>query len=181
MLFRSVKEVTPGFDGRRLDDIVDFLNYTFLPLLLIYEADLLPDGQHLWLLAPLLASAYGFCQVAAKTDDGFFLGFPSYWNLVAFYLYVLGLPGYVSVALLVFFALMTFVPLRYLYPTQPGRLNRVMNITGAVWGCCIVLVLWKWPEEESISPFYRKVAIASLIYPLFYLAASWVEIGRAHV
>ena len=30
-----IKEVVPGFDGRRLDDIVDFLNYTFLPLLLI--------------------------------------------------------------------------------------------------------------------------------------------------
>ena len=30
-----VKEVLPGFDGRRLDDLVDFLLYTCLPLLLI--------------------------------------------------------------------------------------------------------------------------------------------------
>ncbi len=82
-----VTEVLPGFDGRRLDDLVDFLNYTCLPLLLIYQADLLPERQSGWLLVPLLASAYGFCQVSAKTDDGFFLGFPSYWNLVAFYLY----------------------------------------------------------------------------------------------
>src|SRR5436305_13216322 len=27
-----IKEVLPGFDGRRLDDIVDFLTYTSLPL-----------------------------------------------------------------------------------------------------------------------------------------------------
>jgi phosphatidylcholine synthase len=32
------------------------------------------------------ASAYGFCQLDAKTGDHFFLGFPSYWNILAFYL-----------------------------------------------------------------------------------------------
>src|SRR4051794_32636358 len=76
----KVKQVLPGFDGRRLDDLIDYQTYTSLPLLLIWRAELLPPGQEAWLLAPLLASAYGFCQVAAKTDDGYFLGFPSYWN-----------------------------------------------------------------------------------------------------
>ena len=48
------------------------------------------SGPLAWLLwLPLLASAYGFSQVNAKTPDGFFLGFPSYWNIIAFYLYVL--------------------------------------------------------------------------------------------
>src|SRR5205085_5710370 len=28
-----ITEVLPGFDGRRLDDLIDFLNYSFLPLL----------------------------------------------------------------------------------------------------------------------------------------------------
>ena len=27
-----IKEVVPSFDGRRLDDLIDFLNYTFLPI-----------------------------------------------------------------------------------------------------------------------------------------------------
>src|SRR5262245_27396018 len=57
-----VKEVLPGFDGRRLDDLIDFLNYTCLPLLLVWRAGLLPRGGEAWLLVPLLASAYGFCQ-----------------------------------------------------------------------------------------------------------------------
>ena len=39
--------------------------------------------------APVLASAYGFAQTDAKTDDDFFLGFPSYWNVVAIYLWLL--------------------------------------------------------------------------------------------
>ena len=82
-----VQEVLPGFDGRRLDDLIDFLNYTCLPLLLIWRAGLLSGAQSWWLLAPLLASAYGFSQADAKTEDGYFLGFPSYWNVVAFYIF----------------------------------------------------------------------------------------------
>src|SRR5262245_48947335 len=31
----KIREVVPSFDGRRLDDLIDFLMYTFLPLLLI--------------------------------------------------------------------------------------------------------------------------------------------------
>src|SRR5262245_66516026 len=32
----SVKERTPTFDGARLDDIVDYLTFVFLPVLLLY-------------------------------------------------------------------------------------------------------------------------------------------------
>src|ERR1700758_3686783 len=36
-----VKEVLPGFDGRRLDDLIDFQTYTALPLLLVWQAGIL--------------------------------------------------------------------------------------------------------------------------------------------
>src|SRR5947207_299337 len=119
-----VKAVLPGFDGRRLDDLIDFLNYTFLPLFLIWRAGLLPAGSENWLLLPLLASAYGFCQVEAKTADGFFLGFPSYWNVVAIYLYALPFSPAAALGMVIALSLLTFVPLRYLYPSVGGRLNR---------------------------------------------------------
>ena len=117
-----VKEVLPNFDGRKLDDITDFLTYTFLPLMLIWRARLIPEGTEAWLLLPLLASAYGFSQVEAKTEDGYFLGFPSLWNVVAFYLYALDLPGTLALGIIAVLALLTFVPSRYLYPSSgPGR------------------------------------------------------------
>src|SRR3954469_19845413 len=134
----GVKKVLPNFDGRKLDDLTDFLTYTFLPLLLVWRADLLPASMQLWLLLPLLASAYGFCQVEAKTDDGYFLGFPSLWNVVAFYLYVLRPPPWVALGVVVVLSLMTFVPSRYLYPSQPGPLNRFSNLLGAAWTCLLV-------------------------------------------
>jgi phosphatidylcholine synthase len=174
-----IKEVLPGFDGRRLDDLVDFLTYTALPLLLIWRAGLVPAETEAWLLLPLLASAYGFCQVSAKTDDGYFLGFPSYWNLVAFYLYVLQpLPGWVSLTLVITLALLTFVPSRYLYPSQGGRLNRFTNLLGAVWAGFMVAILCLLPSaalspEAAIDQPARGLAVLSLYFPIYYMAASW--------
>jgi phosphatidylcholine synthase len=174
-----IKEVLPGFDGRRLDDIVDFLTYTFLPLFLIWRAKLLPAGWEAGLLLPLLASAYGFCQVAAKTDDGYFLGFPSYWNLVAFYLYVLQpLSGWLALAIVLVLALLTFVPTRYLYPTQRGRLNRVTNFLGLAWAALLVWILWTLPLEDVAEwpgdSETRRLALLSLYFPIWYMVVSWI-------
>jgi phosphatidylcholine synthase len=167
-----IKEVVPGFDGRRLDDIVDFLTYTSLPLLLIWRAHLLPEGWEAALLLPLLASAYGFCQVSAKTDDGYFLGFPSYWNLVAFYLYTLRpLPGWLSVGGVVLLAVLTFVPSRYLYPSQRGRLNQITVLLGAAWAVLLVLILWNMPVAGGETT--RSLAALSLFFPAWYMGVSW--------
>ena len=165
-----VKEVLPGFDGRRLDDLVDFLTYTCLPLLLLWRAAILPPNCEAVLLLPLLASAYGFCQTSVKTDDGYFLGFPSYWNLVAFYLYVLQpLPVGFALGIVVGFALLTFVPSRYLYPSQRGRLNRVTNLLGALWTLLLVCIIWNMPDDAT-----RPLAVLSLFFPAWYLMASWI-------
>jgi phosphatidylcholine synthase len=173
-----VKEVVPGFDGRRLDDLIDFLNYTFLPLLLVWRARLLPQGYEPWLLAPLLASAYGFSQTGAKTADGFFLGFPSYWNVIAFYLYLLRPPGWLCLALVLLFAVLTFVPSRYLYPSQRGGLNRLTNILAAIWVGLVAWMLFLMPGREGeVSPGRNSQLIwlsyLSLFFPVYYLLASW--------
>ncbi|MGI8746128.1 MAG: CDP-alcohol phosphatidyltransferase family protein [Bryobacteraceae bacterium] len=168
-----VKKVLPDFDGRRLDDIIDFHTYTSLPLLLVWRAGILPGGWSVLLLLPLLASVYGFSRTAAKTHDGYFLGFPSYWNIVAFYLYFLGPPIWFSIAAITILSLLTFVPSLYLYPTQPGALNRITNVFAAVW---IVLLVW----ILAVSPEQRHaIVIQSLFFPAFYMGASfWVT--RTH-
>jgi phosphatidylcholine synthase len=168
-LFR-VKEILPGFDGRKLDDLVDFLTYVSLPLLLIWRAKLIPEGTEALLLLPLFAAAYGFCQAQAKTDDGYFLGFPSYWNLVAFYLYVLPWADSARLGLIIVPALLTFVPTLYLYPTQKGRLNQVTNLLAGPWTVLLALTLWRSASDDGQA---RTLALISLYFPIWYLAASW--------
>lgn len=163
-----LKEAIPGFDGRRLDDLVDFLMYTCLPLLLIDRTGLLPEGCRWVLLAALGASAYGFCQTNIKTPDGSFLGFPSFWNVVAFYLYFLPIEGEPAIGIMLALAVLTFVPSRYPYPTQPGRLNRLMLFLIVPWTVLVLLSLLNGSEEVR-----RNLISVSVLYPAFYLGVAW--------
>jgi len=159
-----VKEVLPRFNGSALDDLIDFHTYTSLPLFLLWRAELLP-GRLAWLLVlPLLASGYGFSQVDAKTDDGFFLGFPSYWNIVAFYLYVFHPPAAASIALIVTLSTLTFVPTHYIYSTRGAPYARVVNVGAAIWFVLIGVIL---ARRDGYA-----LAIVSLIYPAMYLSLS---------
>jgi phosphatidylcholine synthase len=168
-----VKERLPGFDGGRLDDIVDYLTYVFVPVILVVEARLLPEG---WSLAVgslvLLASAYGFAQVDAKVSDSdfFFTGFPSYWNIVAVYLYVWRLPPGVNAAILTTLAVLVFVPLRYVYPSRTKALRGLTVALGAVWGLLVILMVWRLPATDG--PW----AALSLVFPVYYSILSfWLD------
>jgi phosphatidylcholine synthase len=159
-----VKEVLPGFDGRSLDDLIDFHTYSSLPLLLLWRAGTLSGGLAWLLVLPLLSSAYGFSQVNAKTDDGLFLGFPSYWNIVAFYLYIFHSPAWVAVPLIVSLAVLTFVPTYYVYSTRGSAFARTVNVGAALWFMVIGVLL--------LGRDSRTLAIVSLIYPMMYLGLS---------
>ncbi len=170
-----IKEAVPSFDGRRLDDIIDFLTYTFLPLLLIYRAQILPEGWEGWLIFPALASVYGFCQVEAKTPDGYFLGFPSLWNVVAFYLYALPLGPWISLGIVLLLAILTFVPTRHLYPSMPGLLNRATTFLSIPWTILVFILFWRLPRgtDRSLDPETLRLTYLSLYYPAYYLGVSW--------
>lgn len=172
----KIKEAIPGFDGRRLDDLIDFLNFSFLPLLLLWRANVLPPELQYWLLVPLLASAYGFCQTDVKTPDGHFLGFPSYWNIIAFYLYMLQpLATWFTLTMLLIHALLTFVPSLYLYPTMKGNLNFTTNALSFFW---VILLAWALVELPMAShpgdSRARTLTLVSLFFPVYYMFTSWL-------
>jgi len=139
----EVKNRIPNFDGALLDNIVDYLTYVVAPAYLMLCAGMLPAG--VWgyaiVAAVLLSSAYGFCQTNAKTPDHFFLGFPSYWNLVAFYLYCFGLKPALNAAILAGFAAMVFVPIKYIYPSRTELLRRLTITLGLIWAGLVVYLL----------------------------------------
>lgn len=162
------REALPSFDGRRLDDIVDFHTYTSLPLFLLWRTEILSGGLEWLLLVPLLASAYGFSQLHAKTVDGAFLGFPSYWNVIAFYLFFLHPPPWLTLLIVGGFALLTFVPARYAYLARVGAWGRSLFLLGAVWGLALLLILLGVPENEE------RWVLLSLAYPVYYLLVSWI-------
>ena len=138
-LARSVRvtEHVPEIDGRRLDDIVDYLTYVIVPVFFLWAGGFwLHPG---WLVAPVLASAIGFARVDAKTADNFFLGFPSYWNILAIYLWLFDVGPVFSTLWIAGLSIAVFVPLKYLYPSklEPRSLRRALAAGGLLW--CLAL------------------------------------------
>lgn len=163
----DVKRWTPNFDGRKLDDIIDFLTYTFIPVFFLLQFEVLSWPWTLALALVLLASAYGFCSASAKTDDGFFTGFPSYWNVVALYLYWLRWPVWLSGLAIVLFALLTFVPGKYISLNQTIPWRRTSRGLLVLWAALLIM-LWLNFEQPD-----RLLVYLSLFYPVYYFGASW--------
>jgi len=171
-----VKEVIPWFDGDLLDEIVDYLNYVIVPCMFLLRANLLPPQDARWLsVLPLIASAYGFCQRDAKTTDYFFLGFPSYWNIVAFYLYLMDTPLWINGFLVIALSLLVFVPIKFIYPSRAPRFRVSTNISGGLWGAAILYLIYRLPEPSM------SILFASLAFPAYYVGLSlWLELQRLY-
>ena len=163
-----VKELIPWFDGDRLEDIIDYLNYVLVPCLFLLRADLLPENAALGFASlPLLASAYGFCQRHAKTSDHFFLGFPSYWNIVAFYLHVLPTPQWLNGLLIFILSALVFVPIKYLYPSRTPILRGLTVFLGILWGILVLLIIYRLPHPPT------AFVVSSLLFPAYYLSLTF--------
>lgn len=164
----QVKERLPWFDGARLDDIVDYLTYVFAPMLLLWSRGYLPEGIGGTVLAtiPLLASSYQFCRVDAKTDDHFFLGFPSYWNIVAFYAIVLHLSTATVTTILLVCSALVVVPVCYLYPSRTRTLRTTNLVLTGGWLLLYAVLLLQMPHPAGWA-----VGL-SLAYLGYYLTVS---------
>ena len=171
MLARKVrvKDVVPHFDGSLLDNLVDYLTFAFLPALALPGLGLV-SGPGAWIaMLPVLASGYQFCQANAKTEDSF-VGFPSYWNIVVLYLYVLHASPTVTIVVITVLSVLAFVPIHYLYPSKATFLRVPTFVLGGLWAVALVPVCFAPDAEWAV-----RVTQVSVLFPVYYLVASLVS------
>ncbi|MCA9779598.1 MAG: phosphatidylcholine/phosphatidylserine synthase [Candidatus Eremiobacteraeota bacterium] len=161
----KVSERLPHIDGRTLDDIVDFFTYVIVPVFAMARFGIISDHWAVW--APIvLASSFGFANVNAKTEDDYFLGFPSYWNLVALYLFCFGWPMWVNSLLVLFLAAMVFAPIRFIYPSKTKPYKVPTLLLGIIWGVqTVALVVC----PDLLPDWWLP---SSLFYPIYYVSLS---------
>lgn len=166
MMARRLKvfDVLPEFSGAQMDNVIDVFTYIWIPVFIIFWEELLPHP--IFLAIPIYAAMYAYGQTEMKTPDSFFLGFPSYWNVVALYLYWLSPePGF-AIILLVVPAILTFVPTRYLYPSKSHTLWKTSWGLGMIWVVMVIYLLTQ--DDPSITLIWL-----STFYPIFYMGASF--------
>ena len=158
-----VRERIPTFDGALLDNIIDYTTYVLAPAFLMLRAGMLGEGRAGLAIASfmMIASAYGFCRTDAKTDDNYFLGFPSYWNLVGLYLFCLGFPTAINELVVVLLGILVFVPIKFIYPNRTAPMRPVTLALGVIWAIVTAAML---PAVPSPSPFLLYSSLAFIVY-----------------
>ncbi len=162
-----VSERLPHFSGAKLDDLVDYLTFVFVPALIVWRAELVPAGWSLAVAtAMLLSSAYGFVSPDAKTQDQFFTGFPSYWNIVVLYMFVFRLAPVYNAAILLALAALVFVRIGYIYPTRTTTLRALTIVACVLWGVLMLVLILRLPSPP------KSLAWLSLFFPIYYVSLS---------
>lgn len=156
-------DLADKFDGTRLDNIIDYVTWTVLPLFWGFVALNLP----IWILALCAtASVLGFSNKNAKTDDLFFLGFPSYWNIVILYCYFLELTPVTTCLILLFCAILVFVPIKYIYPSRTPHYQNLTIALGIIFIFQVAGLLYYYNQ----APYW--LIYSSLIFPVYYVSLS---------
>lgn len=161
--FVNIKDNAPKIDGALMDNLIDFVTWTVAPLFWIYATMQIP----LWvLLICATASAFGFSNSDAKTSDNFFLGFPSYWNIVVFYIFLLQLPISFASGILLIFAITTFLPIKFIYPSRTPKFRSLTLVLGIIYALQLLALMVLFNE----SPMY--LIYSSFLFPVYYFSLS---------
>lgn len=161
----DVKKHTPHIDGALMDNIVDYLNWVFIP---VAWAAMFLDIPFWAGAIVLVSSLIGFSHVKAKTDDNFFRGFPSYWNLLIIYLYVLNASPWVSATVMLVFAGLVLVPIKFIYPSRTAYFRKTTLLLSLPYAILIAIMLVYLKETPN------WLILISFYYPLYYVLISYL-------
>lgn len=160
----DVKQQAPKIDGTLMDTVIDYVTWTIAPLFWIYATLQVP----VWvLLICAVGSIFAYSNIQAKTSDYFFLGFPSYWNIVVFYLYLLRIATPYASAILLIFAVGTVIPVRYIYPSRTGYFKQLTLLLGALFFLQLLILLYLFDQTPA------WLVYSSFLFPVYYFGLSF--------
>jgi phosphatidylcholine synthase len=159
----NVKKRLPWFDGAALDFVVDYTNYVFVPALALALCGLLaePFATAAGIVVAVIGALY-FADTRMKTPSQAFRGFPAIWNVLIFLLMVFRLPQWLTIAIVIAAALLTFSPVEFIHPVRVVRLRPLTLLMTVIWGALAI-----WTVVDDLSP--GPVVLAGLAVTSVYL------------
>ncbi len=173
-MFR-VKEVLPYMDGTTIDYVIDFATYAIIPAYMFYEAQLVPESWNLVCTSIiLLVSALYYGKTGMVSNDLYFVGFPVLWNMVVFYMiFIYDFSPIINAFFILFFAILHFVPIKFVYPSQGQRFRWLTIGVSVVFILMLLLAVYFYPIQ------YDWITILATICMVYYgvmaVYNTWLE------
>ncbi|OFA05592.1 phosphatidylcholine synthase [Duganella sp. HH101] len=129
-----IKTVLPRFDGSTLDLLVDYLTFVIVPALVLCHSTILPESLRIAGAAAILVTAlHHYCNLDIKTEDGYFVGFPAFWNIAVFYLYRFPVSPTAAAAIVAVLCVLTCVPIKVVHPLRVKKFRVFSFAFLALW------------------------------------------------
>jgi len=157
-----VAELLPRWSGDVLDLVVDFLTYVFVPAFAIAAGGFWPEPAGV--LAGIIIVTTGvlyFADRKMKTADNYFRGFPAVWSIVAFFLFLLRPGPWISGAMIVVPAILTFVPIVFIHPFRVARLRAVSAVLLALIGVLAIVAI---ARDMAPGPWVTGAMCVIILY-----------------
>jgi phosphatidylcholine synthase len=157
-----VAELLPRWSGDVLDLVVDFLTYVFVPAFAIAVGGFWPEpGGVLAGIVIVTTGVLYFADRKMKTADNYFRGFPAVWSIVAFFLFLLRPGPWISGAMIIVPAILTFVPIVFIHPFRVARLRALSAVLLALAGVLAIVAI---AQDMAPGPWVTGAMCAIILY-----------------
>lgn len=157
-----IKAVLPRFDGGTLDLLVDYLTFVIVPALVLYHSLILPESlRFVGASAIMVTALHHYCNLDIKTQDGYFVGFPAFWNIAVFIIYRFPPSPWVAAVIVFTFCLLTCVPIKVVHPFRVKKF-RSLSFAFVALGLIAASIALLQPELQE------NWLLAANLLPLAY-------------
>ena len=164
----QVSKLLPNINGLMMDSIIDFINYIFIPCLILVHADfLLPDFEIALPATILIISIFSYSRMTVTSEDFKYVGFPVAWNIIVLYLFILETSQMINTIVIFIFIGLRFVPLKYVHPFRTKHMRKQTLLITSFWFTSMaVLCLNKAVtiNQILIQPAHAVLAITTLYF-----------------
>ncbi len=174
----EVKKYTPYIDGGLLDNMIDYITFAFLPGYFILVSDVIASSflSIISVAFIIVSASYQFCRTDAKIlgSDHFFVGFPSYWNIVVAYLYWWHAADWISFLVIVSLSILSFIPIKWVYPSRTKKWLKITAPLMLVYSVTIfyeIIFNFATPDEWFMNFSY-------FIFAYYVLLSLYLNIPR---
>jgi phosphatidylcholine synthase len=160
----DIVRAAPKIDGYVMDLVIDYLTCVIVPAAFLNKFGLFPSSVSIPMICLIVfLSAMWFSRTDMMTDDLWFNGFPSTWNLIAPTLYLLGTPPWANVVVCLGLCGLLMTNIKFPHPMRSAgpRVMKMMTlIATSLW---LVALLW-----GAFDPTLRNSAKAILVLVIGY-------------
>ena len=162
--------IFPNIDGKTLDTIIDYINYIFIPCIMIYKFGYLPPD--FTIIIPILIiciSLYSYVNTKLVDTSFSYIGFPSIWNVILLYLEILSFNQWINLFIILLFILLKFVPFRVIHPMRNVAFKKtnIFFLFGTLLTSSILLM--SKLEVKFINDFYFYFLVLWLIFNSYFI------------